>query len=252
MTKGNFIFSQISNENGQDKMAMYFDVDGDVVEVKMGNTDYIENKLSEFGVKDLESLDEHLTKNPEQEVYEYDYTDKKGKRHNGFTLDKPFPTPSEAKKAIVAGKVKEVVDNGSKIAVIVDAVKEGGVNIVLTFILGGDALGDVLADFLIAGGIHSVGSHRAYVQVIFPVLSEILILGGIDILRRGFLIFFGIRSAGLAAAAACGKAQAHDNCQDKAHYAAKKLGVLHFILLNYIVFRVYCTIKPTALSLKLS
>lgn len=130
MTKGNFIFSQISNENGQDKMAMYFDVDGDVVEVKMGNTDYIENKLSEFGVKDLESLDEHLIKNPEQEVYEYDYTDKKGKRHNGFTLDKPFPTPSEAKKAIVAGKVKEVVDNGSKIAVIVELEKGGEFTVV--------------------------------------------------------------------------------------------------------------------------
>ena len=121
-----------------------------------------------------------------------------------------------------------------EIAVIVDTVKEGGVNIVLTFILGGDALGDVLADLLIAGGIHSVSGHRAYVQVIFPVLSEILILGGIDILRRGFLIFFGIRSAGLAAAAAGGKAQAHDNCQNEAHYASKKLGVLHFILLNYI------------------
>ena len=130
MTKGNFIFSQISNENGQDKMAMYFDVDGDVVEVKMGNADYIENKLSEFGVKDLEALDEHLTKNPEQEVYEYDYTDKKGKRHNGFTLDKPFPTPSEAKKAIVAGKVKEVVDNGSKIAVIVKLEKGGEFTVV--------------------------------------------------------------------------------------------------------------------------
>lgn len=130
MTKGNFIFSQISNENGQDKMAMYFDVDGDVVEVKMGNADYIENKLSEFGVKDLEALDEHLTKNPEQEVYEYDYTDKKGKRHNGFTLDKPFPTPSEAKKAIVAGKVKEVVDNGSKIAVIVELEKGGEFTVV--------------------------------------------------------------------------------------------------------------------------
>lgn len=130
MTKGNFIFSQISNENGQDKMAMYFDVDGDVVEVKMGNADYIENKLSEFGVNDLEALDEHLTKNPEQEVYEYDYTDKKGKRHNGFTLDKPFPTPSEAKKAIVAGKVKEVVDNGSKIAVIVELEKGGEFTVV--------------------------------------------------------------------------------------------------------------------------
>lgn len=131
MTKGNFIFSQISNENGQDKMAMYFGLDsgdanaGDIVEIKMSNSDYIENKLSEFGVKDLEALDEHLTKNPEQEVYEYDYTDKKGKRHNGFTLDKPFPTPSEAKKAIVTGKVKEVVDNGSKIAVIVE-LENGG------------------------------------------------------------------------------------------------------------------------------
>lgn len=130
MTKGNFIFSQISNENGQDKMAMYFDVGGDVVEIKMANADYIENKLSEFGVKDLETLDEHLTKNPEQEVYEYDYTDKKGKRHNGFTLDKPFPTPSEAKKAIVAGKVKEVVDNGSKIAVIVELEKGGEFTVV--------------------------------------------------------------------------------------------------------------------------
>ena len=139
-----------------------------------------------------------------------------------------------------------------EIAVIVDTVKEGGVNIVLTFILGGDALGDVLADLLIAGGIHSVSGHRAYVQGIFPVLREILILGGIDILRRGLLIFFGICSAWLAAAAAGGKAQAHDNCQDKAHYAAKKLGVLHFILLNYIVFRVYCTINVPALSLKLS
>lgn len=130
MAKGNFIFSQISNENGQDKMAMYFDVDGDVVEIKMGNADYIENKLKAFGVKDLEALDEHLTKNPEQEVYEYDYTDKKGKRHNGFTLDKPFPTPSEAKKAIVAGKVKEVVDNGSKIAVIVEMEKGGEFTVV--------------------------------------------------------------------------------------------------------------------------
>ena len=139
-----------------------------------------------------------------------------------------------------------------KIAVIVDAVKEGGVNIVLTFILGGDALGDVLADLLIAGGIHSVSGHRAYVQGIFPVLRELLILGGIDILRRRLLILFGIRSAGLAAAAAGGKAQAHNNCQNEAHYASKKLGVLHFILLNYIVFRVYCTINAPALSLKLS
>ena len=139
-----------------------------------------------------------------------------------------------------------------EITVIVDTVKKGCVNIVLAFILGGDALGDVLADLLIAGGVHSVGSHRAYVQVIFPVLSEILILGGIDILRRGLLIFFGIRSAGLSAAAAGGKAQAHDERQNEAHYASKKLGVLHFILLNYIVFRVYCTIKEFRLSLKLS
>jgi len=136
MVKGNFIFSQISNENGQDKMAMYFNLDsgyaeaGDVVEIKMANADYIKNKLEEFGVKDLEALDEHLTKNPEQEVYEYDYTDKKGKRHNGFTLDKPFPTPSEAKKAIVSGKVKEVVDNGSKIAVIVEMEKGGEFTVV--------------------------------------------------------------------------------------------------------------------------
>lgn len=121
MSKGNYVFSTISQENGVDKIAMYFDVDGDIVEIKMQDPEYIKNKLENFGVKSLSELDDFLTKNPEQEVYEYDHTNKKnGKRYHGYSLDKPFPTPSDPKKPIVEGLVKEVVDNGTKVAVIVD------------------------------------------------------------------------------------------------------------------------------------
>ena len=119
MSKGNYVFSTISQENGVDKIAMYFDVDGDIVEIKMQDSEYIKTKLEEYGVKSLSGLDDFLTKNPEQDVYEYDHTNKKtGKRYHGYSLDKPFPTPSEPKKPIVEGLVKEVVDNGTKVAFI--------------------------------------------------------------------------------------------------------------------------------------
>lgn len=141
MTKSSFIFSNITAENGVDKMAMYFNnEDGDVIEIAMKDPDYIANKLSEFGVKDLSELDAHLTANPEQEIYEYDYKDKKGKRHNGFSLDKPFPTPSEPKKAIVSGKVKEVVDNGTKVAVVVEMEKGGEFTVVRGYSVYKDTL----------------------------------------------------------------------------------------------------------------
>ena len=130
MTKGNFIFSDISNENGKTKVGLYFDVEGDVSEIIMSDPTYIEKKLQEFGVKQLDELDDFLTKNPEQEVYEYDYTDKKGNRHIGSTLDKPFPSPSEPKKAIVSGKVTEVIDSGVKVAIKIDLEKGGEFTVV--------------------------------------------------------------------------------------------------------------------------
>ena len=57
------------------------------------------------------------------------YTDKDKKKHEGYSLDKPFPTASEAKQAIVTGKVVEAVDNGSKVAVKV-ADKKGEFTVV--------------------------------------------------------------------------------------------------------------------------
>lgn len=141
MSKGNYVFSIISAENGVDKIAMYFEVnDGDIVEIKMQDPEYIKTKLENFGVKSLSELDDFLTKNPEQEVYEYDHTNKKtGKRYHGYSLDKPFPTPSEPKKPIVEGLVKEVVDNGTKVAVIVDLGKDETFTVVRSYAIYDEA-----------------------------------------------------------------------------------------------------------------
>lgn len=118
MAKARFVFASISEENNQKKVGLYFENEaGDILEIKWGNEDYINEHLKKFGLKSIDELENYLTKNPEQEVYEYSYTDKDKKKHEGYSLDKPFPTASEAKQAIVTGKVIEAVDNGSKVAV---------------------------------------------------------------------------------------------------------------------------------------
>lgn len=130
MAKATFVFANISEENGQKKVGIYFtDEAGDILEIKWGNEDYINDHLKKFGLKSVDELEDYLTKNPEQEVYKYSYTDKDKKKHEGYSLDKPFPTASEAKQAIVTGNVIEAVDNGSKVAVKV-ADKKGEFTVV--------------------------------------------------------------------------------------------------------------------------
>lgn len=124
MSKGNYVFSEISNDGGSEKIQLYFDVDGDIVEITMQKPEYIKGELEKFGVKSLEELDNYFTKNPEQNIYEFENKSKKtGKTYHGYSLDKPFPTPSEPKKPIVEGVVKEVVDDGNRVAVVVDMGK---------------------------------------------------------------------------------------------------------------------------------
>jgi len=106
MAKATFVFANISEENGQKKVGIYFtDEAGDILEIKWGNEDYINEHLKKFGLKSLDELEDYLTKNPDQEVYKYSYTDKDKKKHEGYSMDKPFPEASEAKQAIVQGKV---------------------------------------------------------------------------------------------------------------------------------------------------
>ncbi len=121
MSKGNYVFSEISNDGSSEKMQLYFDVEGDIVEITMQKPEYIKDELKKFGVESLEELDDYFTKNPEQNIYEFENKSKKtGKVYRGYSLDKPFPTPSEPKKPIVEGIVKDVVDDGNRVAVIVD------------------------------------------------------------------------------------------------------------------------------------
>lgn len=121
--QSNFVF--LTNDEKSGKVKLYFQVkeSGDVLEVAWGNKDYIANKLSDFGVKDIDGLRAYLVKNPEQEVYMYHYKNKEGQEKEGFTLDKPFPVADKPEKAIVQGKIAEVRDNGLKVAVIVDTGK---------------------------------------------------------------------------------------------------------------------------------
>lgn len=122
--KAKFIF--LTNDKGGNggKVKLYFQSEkGDVLEIVWANDDYIKNKLSAYKVKTVDDLSGALSKIPEHEVYMYSYTDHDGNKREGFTLDEPFPTASEPTKAIVAGKVKDVKDNGLKLAVIVDLGK---------------------------------------------------------------------------------------------------------------------------------
>lgn len=128
MKKGRFLFLNTNDS----KILLYFDVDGEVCEIKWSNQDYISNKFDEFEAKDADELSEKL-KDKELPVYEYHYTGNDGKKHDGYTLDKPFPEASDpSKKAVVAGKVVEVVDNGYKVAITV-ADKGGNFTIVRGF-----------------------------------------------------------------------------------------------------------------------
>ena len=120
MAKGQFLFLN-QNEN---KVLLYFMVDGEVCEIKWSNEEYINKKLDFFEAKDVEDLGKKL-KDKELEIYSYNYTANDGKKHEGYTLDKPFPTASDpAKTPIVSGKVVEVEDNGFKVALIVDLGKD--------------------------------------------------------------------------------------------------------------------------------
>lgn len=118
--KASYIFNEIDEDNK--KIKLYFqDEAGDIHEISMANTDYINNKLAEWGISKVDQIDDHFTKSPEVEIYQYERTAEDGTVIKGDTLDKPFPTASDAKKmAIVAGKVLEVTDNGLKVAVKVD------------------------------------------------------------------------------------------------------------------------------------
>lgn len=119
----NFVFLTADDKNG--KIKMYFEPQegGDVLEVAWANEDYIAGKLAEFKVKDVDGLRAALSKEPTQEVYTYEYTDKNGNHHEGYTLDEPFPKASEPDKAIVTGPVVDVRDNGIKVAVTVEVAK---------------------------------------------------------------------------------------------------------------------------------
>ena len=109
----------MSGDENTGKVKLYFDVEGEgLAEISWANADYIAGKLKEFGAKDLEELNEVLTKDPEQEVYEYEFT-KEGKKYEGWSLDEPFPKPSKPELTIVSGKVKEVRNNGIKVAFII-------------------------------------------------------------------------------------------------------------------------------------
>lgn len=130
MAKVTYVFANISGENDQQKVAMYFENEaGDIIEIKWGNAEYIDNHLTAFGLKSVDELEAYLTKHPQQEAYEYSYKDKQNKTHEGYSLDKPFPSASEAKQAIVQGKVLEAVDNGSKVAITI-ADKKGDFTVV--------------------------------------------------------------------------------------------------------------------------
>lgn len=120
-----FVFlSHEQNKNGQ-SVKLYFDEKGQILDVAWANSEYINNKLVEYGVKTVEELEQVFTKMGDDiKVYEYHRKLKSGDTVQGYTLDKPFPTPSEPTKTLVTGKVSEVVDNGYKVAVIVE-VKKG-------------------------------------------------------------------------------------------------------------------------------
>ena len=124
----NYLFM---NENA-DSIQLYFEQDGDVVEIKWGSPDYIADKFAQFNVKNAEELNAYLTATPEQPVYHYSRKGKDGKVFEGFTLDKPFPEASEPTMAIVNGKIKLVEVNPYKVAVTV-ATKKGDFTVVRGF-----------------------------------------------------------------------------------------------------------------------
>lgn len=117
-----YVFMQ-HEDDGATKLYFADNETGDITELKWSNDDYITNKLSDFNVKSLDELDAYFKANPDATIYEYHYKGNDGTQKTGYTMDKPFPEPSEPTKTVVTGKVVNVVDNGLKVAV---TVKEKG------------------------------------------------------------------------------------------------------------------------------
>ena len=67
MTQANFVFLNADDKSVQ----LYFEVEGEIVEVKWGNPDYIADHLAQFGVKNADELSDKLTKLGTVEIYEF-------------------------------------------------------------------------------------------------------------------------------------------------------------------------------------
>ena len=116
MAQANFVFLNADDKSIQ----LYFEVEGEIVEVKWGNPDYIADHLAQFGVKNADELSDKLTKLGTVEIYEVSRKTKDGKQISGWSIDKPFPEASKPEKGIIAGKIVEVVTNDFKVAVLVE------------------------------------------------------------------------------------------------------------------------------------
>ena len=132
--KARFVFLTDDEKNGKVKLYFQNEENSDVLEIAWSNADYIQNKLDTFGVGNVDGLTKYLNENPEQEVYKYEYKDKDGKKHEGFTLDEPFPTATDpSTAAIVSGKVVQVRNNGLKVAIIVQTKKDETFTVVRSY-----------------------------------------------------------------------------------------------------------------------
>lgn len=121
--KATYLFTNEPEEKGG-AIRMYFSLEGsgDVAEVSFKNEDYIDSFLKENKVKNFEELGSKYEKAGDNgvEVYQYSYTKRDGEKAQGYSLKKPFPQASEPTISIVDGNIKEVNDNGIKVAFIFD------------------------------------------------------------------------------------------------------------------------------------